>query len=517
MELRALGGSWLVAALASLALPFGDDWKSQRAELVKACTADQDRATRENAITKIGGHPGVDPTRALLTALDECLAEQELLQARFDELSKEVQEILVGKQDVRLAAPKTKGQIEERKKLGDKMLEEAALEEHLLATLGKRNDDESVMLLGGLVGKPADWRTRARLLDVVGRVGRKETAKDVHGALRDKDPRVRIAAIDAAVALKQSESAPFVASLLGDKEWPVRAAAVAALRKFRDRTTVTAAIDALAKETGRLREELADLLSELTGQTFGGEARAWAGWWEQNRESFLAAGATAVAGAPAAGTPGPPPANAAARGSDEFSYYGIKTTSDKVVFVLDISDSMNDDAGETELPADGIPKRVGNLRPKIQVARDQLAQTIVDLPGGATFALITYNKFVKAWQDKLVPANKRWKNEALSYVLGIQATDATNIFDALELALSLGGRGLADKYYASQVDTIFFLTDGKATEGRIQEPAKILDEIRRINKFGKVKIHTIGVGYLHDRPFLEQLAKENGGTYVNVQ
>ena len=512
----ALVFAWLVALQTLHAFGPGDDWPSKRAELTKVVTAEHDRATRENAITRIGQFDGVDPTRALLAALDECLAEQQLLQSRFDDLSKQVQEILVGKQDVRLAAPKAKGQVEERKKLGDKMLEEAALEEHLLATLGKRKDDPSVALLGSLIGKPADWQTRTRLLDVVARIGRKEPAKEVHAALRDKDPRVRIAAIDAAVALKQPESAPFVATLLGDREWPVRAAAVAALRKFRDRSTVTASIDALGKESGRLREELSDLLSELTGQTLGTEVRAWTSWWEANRESFLAA-AEAPAPSAAGAAPALPAAAAASKGDDEFSYYGIKTLSDKVIFVLDISDSMNDDAGETELPADGIPKRVGNLRPKIQVARDQLAQTIVDLPAGATFGLITYNKYVKSWQDKLVPANKRWKNEALSYVLGIQATDATNIFDALERALSMGGRGLSDKYYASQVDTIFFLTDGKATDGRIQEPAKILEELRRINKYGKVKIHSIGVGYLHDRPFLEQLAKENGGTYVNVQ
>jgi hypothetical protein len=507
--------AWSLALPATDASGSGDDWPSQRAELAKSVAAGQARATRENAITRIGGFEGVDPTRALLTAFDECLAEQQLLQSRFDELSKELQEILVGKQDPRLAAPKTRGELEERKKLGDKMLEEAALEEHLLATLGKRGDDASVQLLGSLIGKPAAWQTRSRLLDVVGRIGRKGPAKEVHGALRDKDPRVRIAAIEAAVALKQPESAPFVATLLGDKEWPVRAAAVAALRKFRDPSTIGAAIDALGKETGRLREELSDLLSELTGQTLGTEARAWSTWWQANREGFVVAAPSEAA--PAPGAPALPAAAAATKGGDEFSYYGIKTRSDKVVFVLDISDSMNDDAGETELPADGVPKRVGNLRPKIQVARDQLAQTIVDLPAGANFALITYNKFVKAWQEKPVPASKRWKNEALSYVLGIQASDATNIFDALELALSMGARGLADKYYASQVDTIFFLTDGKPTDGRIQDTAKILEEVRRINKFGKVRIHTIGVGYLHDRPFLETLAKENGGTYVNVQ
>ena len=72
-------------------------------------------------------------------------------------------------------------------------------------------------------------------------------------------------------------------------------------------------------------------------------------------------------------------------------------------------------------------------------------------------------------------------------------------------------------YSSAAVDTIFFLTDGKATEGRLTENDAILREVRRLNRTGQIKIHSIGVGYLHDKKFLTALAEQNGGDYVNVQ
>jgi hypothetical protein len=267
-------------------------------------------------------------------------------------------------------------------------------------------------------------------------------------------------------------------------------------------------IEAMARETGRLQFELSELLERLTGQSLGHDPIPWLRWWEDHGEAFLGENAdrriTKVDARDAEAAEG-------------FSYYGIETKSDKVIFILDISDSMNDDAGETELPPDGIPKRTGNLRPKIQVARDKLVEAILDLPAGSTFNIIVYNKYVAAWRDKMMKATKRNKNEAFEYVMGLKAKEATNIFDALELAFKFGGRYLGDRHYASPVDTIFFLTDGKATVGRIQEPERILAEVRRINRLGKITIHTIGAGYLHDRDFLKALAEQNGGKYVAVQ
>ena len=265
-------------------------------------------------------------------------------------------------------------------------------------------------------------------------------------------------------------------------------------------------ITALSKEEGLLRQDLSNILESLTGQSLGIDGAAWSRWWGDNKAEFLAGGSAKVK------------VKGGNKDKDEpFTYYGIKTYSKKVVFILDISDSMNDSTEETVVPRSGIPKRTGNIRPKILVARDHLTQTLVDLPEDAMINIVVYNKYVSSWKPKMMPATKRNKNDAISFVMNLQAKEATNISGALEEAFSFAGSNLGDKYYPAAVDTLFFLTDGKATEGRIQETDDLLKEVQRINKIGKIKLHTIGVGYLHDRPFLKALAEQNGGSYVNIQ
>jgi len=43
---------------------------------------------------------------------------------------------------------------------------------------------------------------------------------------------------------------------------------------------------------------------------------------------------------------------------------------------------------------------------------------------------------------------------------------------------------------------------------------KILEGARKWNALGRVTIHTIGIGKNLNRPFLEQLARENNGRFI---
>lgn len=495
------------AALLWIALvPLQDtDFKSRAREFEKGMRGGNPRLERERAIKLCSEHRGLEPTKLLVKMLNESVGEHRLLDQRFQDLTQELGDILDGSTDVRLAPAKRKEQLEQRRNLGKKIAEEAELTDLIVDRLGTRRNDDSIEFLAGLPNKPKDWRIRVRLIESLGLLGRPESLKQLHKSLADKDPRVRMYAAESVGAIGSEDSVLLLGRLLEDKEWQVRAYALDALKKTASRWAVPHLIPALGRETGRLREEISELLGELTGQELGVDAGPWVRWWEETKAAFLAEDAPAIR------------ARDAKNKTDPFSYYGIKTYSDKVCFILDISDSMNDDAEETELPDNGIPNRTGNLRPKIQVARDHLAQAIVDLPEDATFNIIVYNKYVKAWKPKLVKASRRNKNDALAFVLEMKATESTNIFEALELALQLAGPSLTDRYYASPLDTIFFLTDGKATEGRLQEPVDILAEVKRMNKVGKITIHSIGVGYLHDKQFLRTLAEQNGGTYVNVQ
>jgi len=66
-------------------------------------------------------------------------------------------------------------------------------------------------------------------------------------------------------------------------------------------------------------------------------------------------------------------------------------------------------------------------------------------------------------------------------------------------------------------DTIFFMTDGQPSCGKVIDPHQILDEITRRNRILGVTIHTVGVSKDQNSAFLLNLAKRNGGRYVAFQ
>ena len=71
------------------------------------------------------------------------------------------------------------------------------------------------------------------------------------------------------------------------------------------------------------------------------------------------------------------------------------------------------------------------------------------------------------------------RRQALIATAGM-AAGKTNTYAALMSALDAGGRGLYDKHYDSQVDTIYFLSDGNPSTGEYVEKDEILAEVRRV-------------------------------------
>ena len=64
------------------------------------------------------------------------------------------------------------------------------------------------------------------------------------------------------------------------------------------------------------------------------------------------------------------------------------------------------------------------------------------------------------------------------------------------------------------MDTIYFMTDGTPTVGKLKKPEEILAAVREWNRTAHITIHAIGVGAECDAAFLKALADENGGVFV---
>ena len=108
------------------------------------------------------------------------------------------------------------------------------------------------------------------------------------------------------------------------------------------------------------------------------------------------------------------------------------------------------------------------------------------------------------WKRKLVEMDDRTRNFALRHVRQQIGNGGTALHDAIVKAFD-----------DPDVDTIFLLTDGQPTDGKIVEPEDILAHVRKLNRLRQVVIHVVAVDFSGD--FLRSLAEQNGGTYTEVR
>jgi HEAT repeat protein/uncharacterized protein YegL len=332
-----------------------------------------------------------------------------------------------------------------------------------------------------------DWLVRAFHAEALG-----------HAQLPEATRLLLLRLAEEAAARQAGETAlPDLLRLLEDPRWQIRVAVVAALATIGSPEAIEPLIERLAVEPGRLRGDIADALKALTGQDLGISAERWRTWWAANRDRFVRpAGGEAPAGPPAA-PEGEPEAGVP-------SFYGIRIVSQSILFVIDISGSMN----EPVTPQDPA-------RTKILVAKYELRNAILALSKEARFNIVFYSLEVHQWRKGMVQAGDREKRAAVEFVEAMTADGATNIYGALERAFHVVGMGSRDKNYELGADTIFFLSDGKPTVGDVLDTTQILNAVRRWNELRRVKVHAVGVGGDHDAAFMRELADSSGGVYVN--
>lgn len=210
-----------------------------------------------------------------------------------------------------------------------------------------------------------------------------------------------------------------------------------------------------------------------------------------------------------------------------ISYCGIKEEGERIIFVIDTSGSMQDQASNnfrTEITTGGDEeegeKRVYKGRSKWELTQEETKYAIGDLGPNAYFNMVLFTGSVYLWRPRMTLASEENKQTAFAYIDKWDAVGATNIFDALELALVLGGPGVWDTVNDPEVETIFFLSDGNPNMGRYSEFQAIVDEVSKLNKQRKVIIHAVGLGIKKGEEelmeFLMSLASANGGQFKGI-
>ena len=124
------------------------------------------------------------------------------------------------------------------------------------------------------------------------------------------------------------------------------------------------------------------------------------------------------------------------------AFYGIETKSKRILFVIDISRSMQDPAQEKPPVVTGggkdpwaTPKGTG----KIAIAKWQLHRAVAALPTDAWFDVIVYSESYRVWQPQMVEASAKGKAKAHEWVDAIVANGTTNVCDSLDRAFELAG------------------------------------------------------------------------------
>ncbi len=368
---------------------------------------------------------------------------------------------------------------------------------------------------------------------------------------KEKNGLVRVAVIDGLFGLRAKGKQDVFLAALQDDVWEVRSAAVYAIDAFeyRDVKTVEALIEGLVKEDGRLRGEFEDALHRLTQMRFFGDGLLWRKWWADNKakwETDNGGGAKPAAGGDTGGHNGGDTGGTdfGGAGSDykqrkEFKskaeFYGIKTFSNRIVFILDRSGSMKEESGEPPAPkggpvvsgrgghkGGGAPQGGPKGNTKMDTAKWELEKAVMGLSSDVMFTIIFYNNGVEIWKEELQKASRANKKEALKYIADLEAQGSTNIGDAMKRGFGVGmpsAGEVQDPRYAKgeSADTIFLLSDGSPTtpDGKFVDVQIILEDVRNMNKLRRIVIHTIGIGKGDNAAFMGALAKRNKGTYVH--
>jgi hypothetical protein len=343
--------------------------------------------------------------------------------------------------------------------------------------------------------QPAERRLRR--VDLLAAVTKHPTGSLLRAIARDgaEDARVRAVAIDARIGRLDAGALEDAVALLAEPPGPVVAAAVDGLRRLHRREGIEPLIALLGREgLGRMREDARAALVSLTGQKHGPYRDPWDAWWRDAAAAFV--------------MPEKPSDYADLVAPEKgVTFYGVTTFSDKILFVLDVSGSMKERAHEAAAGARGEDLR-------IDVARRELGGALAMLDEKKTFDIIFFGHKVIRWQGAMIPADRAAVDRARRFGADLEPSGGTNIHDALEAAFALAGLNADGKNYLSAVDTIYFLTDGTPTAGKLVKPADILEAVRGWNRGPKITIHVIGIGEGCDRAFLESLAAQNRGRFV---
>ncbi|MDA1266275.1 MAG: VWA domain-containing protein [Planctomycetota bacterium] len=336
-------------------------------------------------------------------------------------------------------------------------------------------------------------------------VGSDELAQLVKSAARARDDEDVLVALTfgRSVGVSAAPMTELAVETLAHENPILRGAAIGALETIADPASLLPLVAHIDLEVGDLRKRVVAALQVLTGQTFHGSSRAWQIWLAEEGAPFLSGDRTLGFGEPSQAEQ---PAGA--------TYYGLPMDGNRLLFVLDVSQSMSKPLVE--------PKQGEEVEPgaetRMDRARAELVRALSRLAPHQHFDIVAFGGDLDRFAEKLVPASAKNVAAAQAWVSEHELSLGTRLHDAIELAFDQAGRSTGDGLYLPDVDTLYVLTDGQPiVNGKSDDQKAIEESTARLNLTDQVVIHTIGMGSEIPAGFLKRLASGNRGQFVHAR
>jgi hypothetical protein len=269
-------------------------------------------------------------------------------------------------------------------------------------------------------------------------------------------------------------------------------------------------VEALVRERGRPRRQVARSLENLSRAKIGAAPDAWRRWLAAEGAPFLRGEVALGGGEPAE----------VIEASER--YHSLPLDGEAIVFVIDQSRSMDEPLagggrrGRGRGPDERPPDDQGGQETRMQRAKTELSSVLGRLPPEATFNVIAFAGSTRCFSEEMRPAAPDVVAEAQAWVQDLDMGNSTGIYDALDLAFRIAGRTPEDGFWPSGVDTVYLLTDGRPMFERNEgdDTDRIRADVRRWNALDRIVLNTIGMGQV-PLDFMRSLAEENGGQFAH--
>jgi len=400
----------------------------------------------------------------------------------------------------------------------------------IVEAIGAARVESAVGDLYKLLEKSKDLSIRFECLRAVGRCGGTGAVSKLLAFLSHEDWRMRMGAAEGLGWTGAAEAIPELAKLITrDQEPIVVETAVEAIARLGTKDAIEPLIQSLRVARLRARQKARQALRGLAKSLYGHDKdyqvdpNSWTTWWNKVKR-------------------GVDPDDPSFAAKETASYFNFPIESDRVLFILDVSGSMN----WPDAPRDSGIKPSDWKGRRIDVAHEQMFKVLRELaeqnkgrlpkrgkhdtgdppviPGEngeeppTLFNVATFAGVVTPWSKEAVLASKDNVESAITWIEKQFPRGGTATFDAVQFGLE-----------QPNIDTVYFLSDGVPSLGRFEERETILAEVRKLNRFRRITIHTIALiiglspiesARKYEDPddmadIMSRLASENQGRFAN--